>query len=121
MKQESKKWFDKAIEDLENAEYNFDGKNYELVTFLVQQSVEKSLKALQIEKSDDFDKIHDLLSIAKKLNAPKEILTSCKDISPFYTISRYPDMEEEINKKTAREIINKGEKVKKWVEKNLKL
>jgi len=119
MKNEAKKWFDKSKQDLINAEYNFDGNKFDLSAFLIQQSVEKSLKAMQIEKSDKFDKIHDLLTLAKKLEAPEQILKFCSDINPFYTIARYPDVEEEINRKTAKDIIEKGKKVFNWIEGNL--
>ena len=120
MKEEAKRWFDKSMKDLGNAEYNLDGKKYDLTVFLVQQSVEKSLKAMQIENSNTFDKVHDLLVLGKKVNAPEEILNFCKDISPFYTIARYPDVEEEVDGETAKEILKKGKKVNKWVEKTLK-
>ena len=121
MKKEAKEWLDKSIEDLETAKFNLNGNKYNFAIFLCQQSIEKALKAMQIEKLNKFDKTHDLTRLAKSINAPTEIINFCEDISPYYTITRYPDIGESLNKADAFSKMKKSEKVITWVKQNLNL
>ena len=41
----SKRWFQQALRDLDDAKFNFSGKRYNVACFLAQQSAEKALKA----------------------------------------------------------------------------
>ena len=99
MKEETKKWLERAEKDLETADYNFKGEKMDAAVFYSQQSTEKSLKALQIERFNRFDKIHDLIKLAEKVNANEHIKELCDKINPAYFVSRYPDIEEEYDKK----------------------
>ena len=67
MKEEVRKWFKKAKEDLNSAGYNFEGSKYDVAMFLCQQSAEKAFKALLIERTNELVKTHDLVFLAKKL------------------------------------------------------
>jgi HEPN domain-containing protein len=120
MKEETKKWLEKANQDMDMAQYSFNGKKLDAAAFYSQQAVEKQLKAFQIEKFSEFDKTHDLISLAKKLNAPKEILDCCKDISPYYTVTRYPDLDQSINKEETIRLMKKSRRVMEWVNQSLK-
>jgi len=68
-----------------------------------------------------FDKIHDLVKLAKSVNANKDIINLCEIVNPSYFVSRYPDIEEKYNKKEVEEIINAAQGVLKWIKKELKL
>lgn len=57
MKEEVKRWLKKAKQDLDSAKYNYEGKKYDVSAFLCQQSSEKALKALLLEKSGQLRKI----------------------------------------------------------------
>lgn len=94
MKEECKKWFKKAKEDLRTAKFNYRGKRYDVVAFFCQQAVEKALKALSIEKTGEFRKIHDLKLLGKQVGLPKKYIPLCEEISLAYVYSRYPDIPE---------------------------
>ena len=60
MKEEVKRWLDKAKEDLEKAEVLLKSEHYDGAAFFSQQSAEKALKAIIIKRTNNFPKIHDL-------------------------------------------------------------
>lgn len=45
LKGEAKRWFLQAVQDLDDAEFIFSGKRYNVACFLAQQAAEKVLKA----------------------------------------------------------------------------
>ena len=49
MKEEVKRWLEKAERDMDNANFNFGYGRYEEASFFAQQSVEKALKSLDIK------------------------------------------------------------------------
>lgn len=59
MRKETENWVKKAKEDVGTASYNLKGKR---------------LKAMQIEKLGRFDGVHDLLALAKSVEAPENII-----------------------------------------------
>jgi len=120
MREESKKWFERALKDLKDGEFNLKAKRINVAVFLFQQAVEKALKALQIEKLNKFEKTHDLVKLSKSLDAPGKIINAAEKINPIYTISRYPDAEEVIELNEAKEILKLSKMVIKWVEKQIK-
>ena len=67
-------WIKKAREDLSTAKYNFDGEKYEAAAFFAQQSAEKSLKSVYLKLFKELIKTHDLVLLARKIDAPKEFL-----------------------------------------------
>lgn len=94
MKQETKKWFEKAKDDLKKAKDNFGIGHYDLASFLCQQAVEKSLKAVLIERKNEFPKIHDLVRLGKLVELDERLLKNCEKLSPVYIGARYPDIED---------------------------
>ena len=120
MKEETKKWLKKAEMDIKTANYNFEGNIHDAAIFYSQQAVEKALKALQIEGFNRFDKTHDLINLAKSINADKRILELCDKINPSYFVSRYPDIEKNYNKEEVKEILNASKEVLEWMKKRLK-
>jgi HEPN domain-containing protein len=121
MKEEAKKWLDKALSDLDVAKDMFKLKKYEYAAFWCQQAVEKALKALQIEKESRFDKVHDLVMLSEKINAPHEVKNICKKLTSAYTYARYPDVQsdKEDMKGISQDFIKGAEKVISWIRKNL--
>ena len=85
MIEEINKWFNLAERDLVSAKKNFKKKIYYVSAFLCQQSVERGLKALYIKKYKELLKIHDLVKLAKKIDAN---LTSGCDTSAERIIKR---------------------------------
>ena len=92
MDNEVKKWWEQAKEDIDSAKFNLEGGKYKVASFLAQQAVEKALKALYIKKFKSLKKTHDLVSLAKELKLEQEIVQECKQLSPAYIYTRYPDV-----------------------------
>ncbi|MBI2971448.1 MAG: HEPN domain-containing protein [Candidatus Aenigmarchaeota archaeon] len=120
MKNETKAWLKKAKEDIETARYNLKGKKLNAAVFFAQQAAEKSLKAVQIERLGRFDRIHDLLTLAKSVSAPESVVESCASVNPYYTITRYPDSEDKTDEKTAKSLLKSSRKVLTWAKQTLK-
>ena len=123
MKEEVKKWWGKSKRDLDNSEFNLKNKRYEESCFFAQQAVEKALKALDIKKSDNFVKTHDLIFLAKRIEASEEIIEKCRKVNPVYTESRYPDFieVETYTKEKSKEILLSTKEVLKWIKKELNI
>jgi len=120
MKQETKKWIEKARDDLKKAKDNFRIGHYDLASFLCQQAVEKSLKAVLIERKNEFPKIHDLVRLGKLVELDEKFADKLKELTLIYIYTRYPDIPEEkdLISKSA-EFIKHTEEILKWVQKNL--
>lgn len=78
-------------------------KVYYASAFYSQQSAEKILKAICIKQFNELIKVHDLVFLAKKVDAPQNIVENCKILSKVYIQSRYP------GDVTASEAIGKGD------------
>lgn len=94
-------------------------KIYYISAFLCQQSVEKGLKALYIKKYNKLWKIHDLIELAKKVDANSEIFDVCAKLNSAYIETRYPDVPISYTKKEIMELLDNIEKVLKWIKENL--
>ena len=119
MKEEVKERIKQSNKDLVAAKHDIKSKDYHSAVFWSQQSVEKAFKALLIEKTNKFPKIHDLRKLAELNDAPKEIMKLCVKINPSYTASRYPDIMGTYTKKISEEMLNYCNEVLKWIKKNL--
>jgi HEPN domain-containing protein len=120
MKKEVKIWLEKSEKDLVTAKYNLQGDQIEAGLFFLQQSAEKALKALYIKKFKSLIKVHDLVLLARKLKAPKEIIELCKKLTPAYQYTRYPDVSPVENiQESASIFLEYCEKIVKWVKKSI--
>ncbi len=120
MREEAKIWLERAEHDFNRAKKNFKIKEFELVAFLCQQSVEKGLKALCIDKFEKIVKTHDLMFLCSMLNSPKEISDACNRLNPVYTETRYPDKKSltyEYDKKDAIDFLKDCEAALSWIKK----
>lgn len=97
---------------------------YEDACFELQQSAEKSLKALLIYYGKDFPKTHDLSELIKLIkkvttvNIPEFIKKSVR-LSPYAVITRYPNFAK-INEEKYKEALNLAESVYNWVKTEIK-
>lgn len=94
------RWLWKAKSDFKHAKYSFKNKYFDWASLASQQAAEKALKAVCIYKGIGLVKVHELTLLARKVNAPVEIVEKCGLLNPFYTTSRYPDIEELTDKKS---------------------
>ena len=119
MKEEVNRWIKPAEEELDTAKINFNAKKYFSAAFWSQQESEKALKALLINNTDRFPKIHDLVQLARMNKAPLQITELCAKLNPAYTASRYPDSPKEYGKEECEQMILYCGEVLKWIKKNL--
>lgn len=126
MDRDAQLWWKQSEQDYDNAKRVFTIKQYYLTAFLVQQSVEKALKALYLEKKRTFaDKTHSLVFLGKTLDVPPHLLTHLRKINPDFIFTRYPDIEgvapyEAYDESIAQERINQAHEVLTWIRKQLK-
>lgn len=120
MRAEINNWWKRAEKDLDTAEFNLKGKRYEAAAFFSQQAAEKALKALYIKKHKKIEKVHDLVMLARGLGLPGELIELCKELSPAYLYSRYPDVVAIKNiKSVSKKLLGHARKVVGWVEEQL--
>ena len=119
MKEEVKRWWSKAKDDLEKAIILHKNRKYDGAVFFCQQSVEKGLKAVLIKKTGKFPKIHDLIRLARLTNSKVRILELCAMINPAYTTSRYPDSIKKYSKEECKKVIGYTREVLEWIKENL--
>ena len=92
-RESARKWYMQAIHDLEMADKNIDIGGYDISAFLCHQCVEKLLKAGFIKT---VPKTHFIDELARELNLPEELQNKIAELTVDYTLSRYPDVSEEI-------------------------
>ncbi len=120
MQEDVKVWLEQAKADLKAAEKNIDINELKVAAFLSQQATEKALKALYIKKFKKLLKTHDLVLLARKMDMPEDLINKCKNLSPAYIYTRYPDAIEirELGD-VISELITHAKEVLQWVEKRL--
>lgn len=122
-KDEALKWLEKAESDLKHAEFSLKNKSFDWAQLASQQAAEKALKAVCIYKGIGLIKVHDITLLARKVNAPTELLEKCGLLNPFYTSARYPDVEElldDLMECAAKDALNAAEEVISWCKKQIK-
>ena len=120
MKEDAKKWFKIAESDFASCEYLFKGAHYPQAIYYLCQSLEKILKASQIEFKDSApQKIHRLENIAIKsgIRFTKSQLNTLTELSKHYSRVRYPDISKvSYNTKSKVEpIMKKGKELYQWI------
>lgn len=117
-------WLKQAESDLEKAKILFNNEKYDGTAFNSHQAVEKSLKALHIQKFRESEKGHSIIYLAQKLKIPKEFLSGIRDLNPEYLVSKYPDIVEGVpaeiyDKPIAERHLNIAIQILKWVKKQI--
>ncbi len=119
MKDETKKWLDFAKENLDSAKILFESKLFNPCLQNIQQSVEKSLKALLIENSIKLKKTHSISELKNMLsNNGIDIEISdedCEFLDSIYLPSKYPLASVLPNYEPDLEICNMGISIAKNV------
>jgi HEPN domain-containing protein len=122
-KKEAARWMAKAESDLSHAVKSLGMGDYDWAQFAAQQSSEKALKAVCILKGFGLLKIHDLTTLARKLDAPRVLISDAAILNPFSTISRYPDADEYLepaaNRRAAEDAILSAKNVLEWCKKKM--
>jgi len=120
MREESENWWKQAVKDMESAERIMGPGDYYVSAFLSQQAVEKALKALLIQETGNFPRIHNIVELSRKVSASQRVIELCAKINPAYTATRYPDVASDFDKGEVEEIIDSAREVLEWTRKKMR-
>ena len=71
-------------------------------------------------KFKELKKTHDLVVLARELKLPAKLVGYCKELSPAYVYTRYPDVVEvEDIERTAERLFGYAEEVIAWLEERI--
>jgi HEPN domain-containing protein len=127
MRPETQAWWKQGLADIQTAKVNLKAEKFYAAAFFAQQAAEKALKAVFLESLKRTPPaLHNLYELGKSVRAPANILETCRDISPAYTLARYPSAStgspsEFYTEKNAKEAVDKSSKVIAWVKRSLNL
>lgn len=116
-REEAKNWYDGAIIDLEEAKSALLNKRLNWALFAAHQAVEKVLKAAYIIlKRKRGPKTHDLTRLASVFDFLADFKPIISELSPYYTVARYPNAAferpwEAISEETAKRLVEAAEEV----------
>lgn len=118
MREETRRLWLQALEDYKTAEILLQNRRYYASVFFSHQAAEKALKALYIhEKKAPPPRTHNLLDLLESLGINDPQLTDAAiDLTPEYTVTRYPDAANGVpaklyNERIAREHLEKAAKI----------
>jgi HEPN domain-containing protein len=119
----AQKWAEQARYDLATARAMLATGRYLYVLFCCQQAVEKSLKALIVERTGDFPpRIHSLPRLVETLalELNEERMDFLAELSVFYIQTRYPEEMEPLaataaNREKAASALRKTEETVEWL------
>ncbi len=125
MRPEIERLLKQADRDLDNARKNLTIRAYEVAAFLAQQAVEKYLKgAWVLTKKEPAPHTHALTELGDGLGVPTDLRRHLADLTPDYTVSRYPDAANAVpyelyDESTARTKIQNAEAVIAWLRRKI--
>ncbi len=91
MREETAEWLASASEDLDAARVLFDGGQYHAMALHAQQSVEKALKGLLVERTGELPaRTHDLRRIGTEVGIPAGMISRLVELYAYYLAGRYP-------------------------------
>lgn len=126
MAQDWQNWLGMAERELEDARVALDDGLFQMVAFFTHQIAEASLKALWIRESDGLPpRTHDLVDMARNLDAPANVVTAARVLNPLYSATRYPDLAngnpaENYDQVVAGDALARAEEVFQWCSRRLR-
>jgi HEPN domain-containing protein len=122
MSESSKPWVEQARYDLDSARAMLDSGRYLYVLFCCQQAVEKMLKALIAERSQELPpRLHHLVRLAEAaaVEMSNEQMDFLRELSAYYIQTRYPeeisDLASQVEEKGAKRVMNQTEQIVQWL------
>ena len=93
MREEARRLWLQALEDLETADATLKARRYYATAFFSHQAAEKALKALHIHlKKEISPKTHNLIELLQQLDIrDEEVVDAAMELNPDYVVSRCPD------------------------------
>ncbi len=115
MREEVKRLWLQALEDLRTAEVLLEAKRYYASVFFAEQAAEKALKALYMYLRKELPpRTHNLLELLEVLGVSSpDLIDAAMDLTPEYVVTRYPDAANGVpaylyNERMAREHLEKA-------------
>lgn len=91
MREETAEWLASASEDLDAAQVLLDAGQYHAMALHAQQSVEKALKGLLVERTGELPaRTHDLRRIGTEVGISATMLSRLVELYAYYLAGRYP-------------------------------
>jgi HEPN domain-containing protein len=112
-REEAKNWYEGALIDLEESKSALLNKRLNWALFAAHQAVEKALKAAYIIlKRKRGPKTHDLTRLASVFDFLADFRPIVSELSPYYTVARYPNAAferpwEAISEETAKAVVRR--------------
>lgn len=125
MRPEIERLLKQAERDLDSARKNLTIQAYEVAAFLAQQAVEKYLKGSWVlVKREPAPHTHALTELGDGLGVPADLRRDLADLTPDYTVSRYPDAANAVpyelyDEVTAREKVERAAGVIAWLRRKI--
>jgi HEPN domain-containing protein len=122
MRPETELWIGKADQDFKTVEILLQSNDGPpgIICFHCQQAAEKFLKAFLVEKQREFPRSHDLVLLIEKYILPvdesfMELLASATELTGFATATRYPDIDDTLDLRIARESYAAMNEIKSFI------
>lgn len=116
-------WLQFADEDLDSAKLITEISNhYRQACFLIQQSIEKSIKACYVKTNQQFLKTHDLNALRDQINYNflwKKVYPNLSQFNVYAVEARYPGDWEEIDFEEANSLLLFGSEILEAIKKEL--
>lgn len=114
-------WLARASRDLEIAQSNFATGYYDACAFYCQQSAEKHLKALYMQRQgSEAPRTHSVVLLAQRVGADESLCDELHDLETDYMAVRYPDVAlgtgaGDFDEDIAQDRLARATKVRDWV------
>lgn len=120
MRPETQEWLEIAESDHKSSQVLFDSKLYPQAVYFICQAVEKVLKAVQVENTNQIPKkTHDLENLAIKANIKLigEQNQALKELAQHYRRVRYPDYRRVLysTRLKVEPILSQGKEMYQWI------
>ncbi|MGQ0536042.1 MAG: HEPN domain-containing protein [Methanobacteriota archaeon] len=119
MKKDTAEWLEIAAEDLKVADLLAERGHAEAAAFHAQQAGEKALKAVLIERTGRYPRIHDVVQLAREAKAPESLGSPCERLSLAYVASRYPGAGNAVSDARARQLVEDAQEVTGWARRQI--
>ena len=126
MREEARRLWLQALEDLETARIMLETRRYYASAFFSHQAAEKALVALFVHvKGEISPKTHNLLELLEHMGIEdEEIVDAAMELNPEYVVSRYPDAANGVpaqmyNERIAKERFEEARRIVEYCERRL--
>jgi len=121
--EDARQWYETSLYDIETAEVLLESQRYLYVPYLCQQSLEKRLKGVIVERSGQMPpKTHDLVRLVRQtgLAVASSRLELLSALNTYYIESRYPPeasiLSARADKDFAEEILRQTQELLAWLD-----